>query len=60
MGEKKKRAGKDEAAATAPGVSVRISAQLRQRAKVYAVLNGRSLMDVVDEAVSEYLGRRKA
>jgi predicted HicB family RNase H-like nuclease len=56
MAEKKGRAA---AKGEQPGVSVRISPELRQRAKVYAALNNKSLMAVVDEAVTEYLDAKK-
>lgn len=56
MAEKKSKAA---AKGEQPGVSVRISPDLRQRAKVYAALNNKSLMAVVDEAVTEYLAKKR-
>lgn len=47
MGEKKK--------AQDDGVSVRASRETRRKAKVYAAETGRTVKDVVDAAVAEYL-----
>lgn len=56
MGNKKKTSNNADAEG---GVSVRIAPELRQRAKVFAAENNRSLKNVVDEAVSDYLAAKK-
>lgn len=58
MPEKKKKPTRESEAGG--GVSVRMTGAIRQRAKVYAAVNGRSLMSIVDEAVNDYLKKRGA